>query len=148
MSNAVTTCLLRLTWRRRWLLVEAVAVVAASALALRLVAFSRIARCLGDSDEETDESVDALDDELAREIRWAVRAIAARVPWNAACLTQALAAFGLCARRRLPVTLYLGTAKDAEGELIAHAWTRCGARVLTGAEGRRRFTVVGTFARR
>ena len=51
-------------------------------------------------------------------------------------------------KRGIESTLYLGTAKDESGELIAHAWLRSGPYFVTGAEGMEKFTVVGKFAKK
>jgi hypothetical protein len=61
-------------------------------------------------------------------------------------LVQALAAKWMLQHRRIPSTMYFGVAKDPTGQLLAHAWLRSGSEVLTGSEGRQRFTVVATFA--
>ena len=50
-------------------------------------------------------------------------------------------------RRQIESTLYLGTAKDESGKLIAHAWLRSGPFYITGAEGMEKFTVVSKFAK-
>ena len=42
-------------------------------------------------------------------------------------------------RRKIESTLYLGTAKDENGKMIAHAWLRSGPFYITGAEGMERF---------
>ena len=49
-------------------------------------------------------------------------------------------------RRNIESTLYLGTAKDLNGKLIAHAWLRSGPLYITGKEGMEKFTEVGKFA--
>jgi hypothetical protein len=49
-------------------------------------------------------------------------------------------------RRGAASTLYLGLAKDRETQLQAHAWLRCGERILTGQRGMAGFTVISTFA--
>ena len=51
-------------------------------------------------------------------------------------------------RRNIDSTLYLGTAKDYQGQFIAHAWLRSGPFYLTGAEEMGRFIVVGKFAKK
>jgi hypothetical protein len=43
--------------------------------------------------------------------------------------------------------MYLGTAKDETGKLIAHAWLRSGPLFITGAEVMEQFTVVSKFAK-
>ena len=51
-------------------------------------------------------------------------------------------------KRGIESTLYLGTARDESGKMIAHAWLRSGPYYITGSEGMERFTVVGKFAKR
>jgi hypothetical protein len=50
-------------------------------------------------------------------------------------------------RRNIESTVYLGTAKDENGKLIAHAWLRSGSFILTGSEEMSRFVVVSKFAK-
>jgi hypothetical protein len=40
----------------------------------------------------------------------------------------------------------MGVAKKEDGGMKAHAWTRVGDIIVTGEEGRERFTVTATFA--
>jgi hypothetical protein len=60
----------------------------------------------------------------------AVRRASRFVP-GATCLTQAIAARTLLARRGHSSTLHLGVAKE-DGELKAHAWLEAGGRVVIG----------------
>jgi hypothetical protein len=48
-------------------------------------------------------------------------------------------------RRNLHATIYFGLAKDAHNGLIAHAWVRCGSRIVTGKKGMENFTVIAAF---
>lgn len=82
-------------------------------------------------------------------ISWAIRAAAARTPWESACLTQALTGMVMLSRRRINAILYLGVAKDESGSeaLMAHAWLRCGESILTGAGNYDKFTVISTYRR-
>lgn len=64
-------------------------------------------------------------------IVWAVRVASRYVP-EATCLTQALAAQVLLARRGHPVNLRLGVARSETGEFQAHAWVECQGRVVIG----------------
>lgn len=68
--------------------------------------------------------------------------------WESQCLVRAIAAMKMLERRNIDSTLYLGTAKDEHGKLIAHAWVRSGPFYITGSEGMDKFTIVGTFAKR
>ncbi len=65
--------------------------------------------------------------------------------WESQCLVMAIAAMKMLDRRGIESTLYLGTARDADGKMIAHAWLRSGNIYLTGFEEMRKFTVVGKF---
>lgn len=81
----------------------------------------------------------------AEAIGWAVRAAAARTPWLSTCLLQSLAGSVMLRRHELPGVVYLGVAKDPGGELIAHSWLRCGDRILTGAAGHQRYSVIAAY---
>ena len=60
------------------------------------------------------------------------------------CLVEAFTARRF-AQRKYPTTVYMGVAKK-DGGLAAHAWTRCGTCIVTGAEGRDVPPVTATFA--
>jgi hypothetical protein len=55
------------------------------------------------------------------ELRWAVLAVARRVP-GTRCLARALALHALMARAGLPARLCIGVAKESDSALAAHAW--------------------------
>ena len=46
--------------------------------------------------------------------------------WESQCLVKAIAAMRMLEKRGIESTLYLGTAKDESGKIIAHAWLRSG----------------------
>ena len=50
--------------------------------------------------------------------------------WESQCLVKAIAGMKMLERRQIESTLYLGTAKDELGKLIAHAWLRSGPFIL------------------
>ncbi|MDQ0242537.1 hypothetical protein J2S09_000073 [Bacillus fengqiuensis] len=66
--------------------------------------------------------------------------------WESMCLVKAIAGMKMLQRRQIESTLYLGTARDEEGKMIAHAWLRSGSYFVSGAEEKDRFTVVAKFA--
>jgi hypothetical protein len=82
----------------------------------------------------------------AERIADAVRIASRCAWWECKCLVRAMAAMRMLKRRGIESTLYLGTGRDEAGRLAAHAWLRSGSRYITGAEERRRFTVVGMYA--
>ncbi len=68
------------------------------------------------------------------------------LPFNCKCLVQAMAGKAMLRLRRICSTVYLGVAKDEEDNLIAHAWVRVGEMHVTGGRGRKKYTVISTFA--
>jgi len=134
----------RLTGTDRALALEALAWLGVMRLALRLLPFPRLLAWMRLAPGETPAQPAPAS---AGRIGWAVRAAAARTPWESACLVQALAAARTLERRHLASTLYLGAARpsDRPAGLQAHAWLRCGAVVLTGENERRNFPVLTSF---
>ena len=140
------TKLLRLSWADWGLLLEATLWLGLARAALVALPFRWLARHLGRLMAESPPAGDpAFRPQLAR-VSWAVREMSRYTPWRSACLAQALAAKGMLRRRGIASTLYLGLAKENQSALIAHAWLRSGSMILTGGQGRSRYTVVATFA--
>jgi len=61
-------------------------------------------------------------------------------------MLQAMTGKVMLRRRGIPGTLYLGLAKDGDSALSAHAWLRCGERILSGGPTHDQFTVIAHFA--
>lgn len=135
----------RLTSRRKWLALQAVLAVVVASIALKVIRFAVVAEWLDTGADVVHRTSDE-NQSLALDIGWAVRAAANRAPWPALCLVQALAATMLARLHRLNTVLYLGVARGEAGELLAHAWLRCGDRIITGAPSHERFRVVATFS--
>lgn len=134
----------RLSAADRGLLAEAAVLLTAARLAIAVVPFSSLARRLGRHMGETPptQSPDAI--QLSRRVRRAVSVAARNLPWEAVCLPQAIAAKLMLRRRGVSSTLYLGVQRGPS--MVAHAWVRVGDVVVTGDDGRERYTVVSTFA--
>lgn len=77
-----------------------------------------------------------------RQVQQATAAMSKYTPWESMCLVQALAAKKYLQGMGIESTLYLGTAKQAEGSLQAHAWLRSGSVYVTGEEVKDQFTQV------
>jgi hypothetical protein len=77
-------------------------------------------------------------------IAWAVPAASRYVP-RATCLTQALSAQVLLARRGYPAELRIGVARDSHGAFNAHAWVEHDGRIIVGELGYEEFTPLPTF---
>ncbi|MCP3029176.1 lasso peptide biosynthesis B2 protein [Halobacillus sp. A5] len=111
------------------------------------IPFERLAPSLGSASEETSTNSLLERRELAK-ISQSIQIVSRYTFWESQCMVKAIAAMKMLERRQLSSTLYFGTARDESGEMIAHAWLRCGPYYITGAEGMEKFTVVGKFAKR
>ena len=74
-----------------------------------------------------------------------MRTAAGRIPWDAACLPQALAGHAMLRLRRIRGTVWLGLKNGERRELLAHAWLRAGTLVVTGDAGHRDYTRIARF---
>ncbi len=110
--------------------------------------FSKVAPTLGVKMDETDYKTNELHRKTLRVISQVIDIVSRYTFWESQCLVKAIAAMRMLEKRGIESTLYLGTAKDECGLLIAHAWLRSGSYYVTGAEGMERFTVVSKFAKR
>lgn len=88
---------------------------------------------------------DTCDAALPLSVHKAVTTAARNVPWNAACLPQAIAAKTMLARRGCGSSFHLGADFDARGKLIAHAWLVAGGKVVVGAPGIASVTPLARF---
>ena len=80
--------------------------------------------------------------QVEKSIRRAVRYL----PWKTKCFAQAISAKRLLQQKNISSTIYLGVAKKEKDRMIAHAWLRCGNRIVTGKEEMKNFTPVLCFS--
>lgn len=73
---------------------------------------------------------------------WAVELSGRYVPGT--CLTRALAAQILLARRGHPVLLHIGAVREEGEKFLAHAWLECDGRVVIGGHELERYTPLTT----
>jgi hypothetical protein len=73
--------------------------------------------------------------------------IAARVPFDALCLPQAMTGRWVLARRGIPSRVVIGSRCDDEAELHYHAWLMVEDRCVTGARERELFSAFRREAR-
>jgi len=119
-----------------------------SRLAILILPFRWIAPFLGQHMASSDENDKDGDRKTEVSVSRAILTMSRHLPWESKCLVQAISGKMMLSRRKIPSTLYLGVAKKEDGDLNAHAWIRCGDRILTGARGHRQFTVVASFGDR
>lgn len=109
--------------------------------------FSQVAPSLGKHMEETAFSYDESNKKILNQISDVINMMSKYTFWESQCLVQAIAAMKMLERRQIESTIYLGTARDHSGKLIAHAWLRSGPFCITGSDGMEKFTVVSKFAK-
>ena len=108
--------------------------------------FSELSAQIGEIGKETPMSDEA--PYVAGEIRWALAAVSKRVPWTCNCMVRALTAKNMLHRRGYDATLYMGVAPAENGTMEAHAWLRCGSRIITGKANMERYTVTTIYGAR
>ncbi len=114
---------------------------------MKSIPFSEVAPSLGDQMKETSYTRNRSNKQTLTSISSALNMASRYTLWESQCLVKALAGMKMLEKRQIESTLYLGTAKDENGEMIAHAWLRSGAYYVSGAEGMEKFTVVAKFAK-
>jgi len=124
---------LSLTPSDRVLLINALLLLGAIRLGLKLLPFQRLRRLLermaqptGTLQEEELASVD--------KVAWAVMVASHYIP-GARCLAQALATQVLLKRRGYPTQLRIGFIRGMGGQMSAHAWVESDGRVAIGGTG-------------
>lgn len=146
--------MMRLEAPRRRLAAEAMLGLLAARVALQVVPFRRLAAGLGEALPAGEagarlaaQPTPAQADEMAAEVRWAVRAAAAHAPFRAVCLPQALTAKRMLQRRGVPSALHFGVTTGAgdHAALEAHAWLQAAGVEVTGYPIARRFTEIACF---
>jgi len=123
---------LRLTATDRRLLISAALLLGAIRLGLWLFPFLTLRQLLRKLATIPNRS-DSLKSGCQERVVWAVVVASRYVPMST-CLTQALAAQVLLARRGYSAHLHIGVAKEgAEAKLKAHAWVESDGKVLIGS---------------
>lgn len=114
---------------------------------LKAIPFAKVAPSLGKAMKETSYTIDQEDELLIHTIARSIRIMSRYTLWESKCLVMAIACMKMLEKRRIESTLYLGTMKNDNGKLSAHAWLRTGPYYVTGAEQMKRYTVVGIFGK-
>jgi len=124
---------LTLTPSDRVLLINALLLLGAIRLGLKLLPFQTLRRLLAriaQSIKTLQEAEKASVDKVA----WAVMVASHYIP-GARCLAQALATQVLLERRGYPTQLRIGFTRDKGGQMSAHAWIESEGRVAIGGAG-------------
>ncbi|KOP65406.1 stage V sporulation protein S [Bacillus sp. FJAT-18019] len=113
----------------------------------KLFPFAKVAPSLGEYMKETPLTCSEQELGQLRQISRAVHAMSRVTWWESQCLVKAVAAMKMLERRNIECTLYLGSGRDDQGRMAAHAWLRSGPYIITGREGHERYAVVGIFGK-
>lgn len=104
--------------------------------------FKRIAALIGK--QQIESPIEFCTDKKIRDIEVAVLRGIKYVFFSSKCYDQALATTFMLKRRKILSTIYFGLHKEAE-QLSAHAWVRCGEKIVSGRLGYEKFTPVAWF---
>jgi len=133
-----------ITWRDRLLLIEAMAALAVASVAIRAMPFRKVVGSAAGEAPRAQPNPQVAHAHIDR-ARWAVTALAGRLPWRIVCFQKGLALHRLLRRRGVATRLHYGIAQDEERGLRAHVWvTYDGAPVIGGAEAVE-YTCLATF---
>ena len=132
--------------KTKFLLIEAF-IQLGRARYLKSIPFLKVASTLGEPMTETSFSLVSSSKEDVARVSKAIQLMSGYTFWESQCLVKAIAAMNMLEKRNIECTLYLGTAKDDSGDLIAHAWLRSGPFYISGSEVMERFTIVAKFAK-
>ncbi|MFS0822766.1 lasso peptide biosynthesis B2 protein [Bacillus sp. 1P02SD] len=115
---------------------------------LKALPFAKVAPTLGVALKETSYKKNVSNMKELKNVANAIQIMSRYTFWESQCLVKAFAGMKMLERRQIESTLYLGTARDEKGSMIAHAWLRSGSFYVSGSEGMEKFAVVGMFAKR
>ena len=125
------------------LFVDALFLLHFSKLVILFIPFKKIASRMGRLQIESTHDLQSM--EKTTQIEHAVRRASRYTLYDSKCYDKALSAKVLLFQIGLPATIYFGLAKEADNQLSAHAWVRCGNKIITGKAGMERFTVIACF---
>lgn len=97
---------------------------------------------IGESQAETPK--DSIDSTIIQCIEISIIRAVKYVLFTSKCYDQALATTLMLKSRNIPSTIYFGLHKE-DGELLAHAWVRCGDKIVSGKLVHEKFTPVAWF---
>lgn len=138
---------LRRPLRDKGLLMQAWLLLGLARIAILTIQFKRLAKYLGEPSVETPTELSEEEMERCRRVSWAVQRASRFTPWTSNCFPQAIVAQHLLWRRRISSTIYFGLKMEESKPMQAHAWVRCGPRIVTGRAGYKKYQVVGAFTR-
>jgi len=123
---------LRLSGSERALLLRATILLAAIRLGLSALPFASLRNMLARLATTGSRTENQPGGAAGQRMVWAVETASRQFPAIGTCLTQALAAHVLLARRGYDSNLRIGVARNSQGKFVAHAWLEKDGAVLIG----------------
>ena len=120
--------------------------LALARLILVFIPFKKMMPLLGKlAGENTGHSLDNAGGDIEKKISIAIRRGSRYSPWRTKCFEQALAAKMMLKRRGIVSIIYFGVCKNPDSKLLAHAWLKTGAGIVTGGKNLSMYTVLSSF---
>lgn len=125
---------------------EAWLLIAFARLMLVFLPFKKIVPLMGKVKTDNLESnFPVNDDNVLKKISMSILRGAHYSPWRAKCFEQALAAKIMLKRRGFKSVIYFGVYKTDTNKLLAHAWLKSNAVIITGDGKLDNYTVLSRF---
>jgi hypothetical protein len=138
---------LRLPTADQWFLIKVILLLETIKLGMRLLPFRILRHLLARVADAAPARLRHPGHPSADRIAWALEVASRHTPGAKSCLTQALAAQVLLARRGYPALLRIGVAKGEREQFQAHAWVESeGNVVIGGSEQLGRYTPLAVLA--
>jgi hypothetical protein len=136
--------LLRLRWNDWVLLLRALVMLTYASFLIAFIPFAKVCKT---AEKLVSGRAPDLDERarIIEKIRWAILAVARRVPWKAVCFQQALAAQIMLRHRGIDSTLFYGAAPNLDEGMSAHVWVRDGDTFVIGGEIAANFAILATY---
>jgi len=93
---------------------------------IRLFSFKRYLKWISNPKK------DIYSEEIIKSLFFTIRKIDKFAFWPTTCYTQAISARLYLRRKNIKSKIYLGMTKDENNQLLAHAWTKIGDKIITG----------------
>ena len=118
----------------KWMTITVYLYVAYYRLCLLFVPMPRIETMIGVRGEESDAEETLENLKLAKLVGFHVNRVTEHLPLKRKCFVRALSARKILMKKGVNTTIYLGVGKE-DGNMVAHAWLRCGQLYVTGGNG-------------
>jgi len=140
-----TKTLMGLKREYKMLLLEAFFLSGIVRVAILVVPFKKLKNFMGVYNCESRFEIEDEQNMVVSKVGWAMKKVVKYTPWQSKCLVKALVVQQMLKRRKIYSTIYLGAGNDEKNNTIAHAWLRCGRRIVTGGEVIKKFKQVAKF---